>query len=85
MGVEADDWRLDTKSTIIQLIHEMVATLRDGRHAGIVGDECVAYVGRWKIGRSDDIVGLLRSHNDSCNLSRRPKGHTTVSLRWKNC
>lgn len=51
--VEADDWRLDTKSTIIQLIHEMVATsLRDGRHAGIVGDECgllamnVGHVGR---------------------------------------
>jgi hypothetical protein len=29
------------------------------------------------------LVGLLRSHNDSCNLSRRPKGHTTVSLRWE--
>lgn len=65
--VEADDWRLDTKSTIIQLIHEMVATsLRDGRHAGIVGDECgllamnVGHVGRWGILEDPmTLVGLL--------------------------
>ena len=59
VGVLADDWRLDTKSTIIQLIHEMVASLRDGRHAGIVGDECGACwsMGDWKIPMT--LVGLL--------------------------
>mmetsp|Transcript_24537 Transcript_24537/g.52863 ORF Transcript_24537/g.52863 Transcript_24537/m.52863 type:complete len:396 (+) Transcript_24537:471-1658(+) len=30
---EADEWRKDTKLTIIQLINETVATLRDERHA----------------------------------------------------
>ncbi|KAL7524672.1 hypothetical protein ACHAXR_000670, partial [Thalassiosira sp. AJA248-18] len=32
-GVAADGWRRDTKQTIIQLIRETVATLRDERHA----------------------------------------------------
>ena len=33
---EADEWRATTQQSIIQLIHETVATLRDGRHAAIL-------------------------------------------------
>lgn len=32
-GFDADEWRKDTKQSIIQLVHETVATLRDERHA----------------------------------------------------
>lgn len=32
----ADEWRATTQQSIIQLIHETVATLRDGRHAAIL-------------------------------------------------
>ena len=32
-GKDAEGWRRDTKQSIVQLIHETVATLRDGTHA----------------------------------------------------
>jgi predicted membrane chloride channel (bestrophin family) len=93
VGAEADDWRLDTKSTIIQLIHELVATLRDGRHAAMLAMN-VGHVPPHAIagdkgllmsdGGLDDpmtLVVLLRNHlyNDSCNLSRPPRAHDGVT------
>lgn len=91
-GVEADDRRLDMKSTIIQLIHEMVATLRDGRHAALlamnVGHVPHAIAGDKGLlgdGGLEDpmtLVGLLRSHlynNDSYNLLRHPRAHDGVT------
>ena len=72
----ADEWRRDAKRTIIQLIHETVTTLRDGRHAaalarnvgchhGIGIDGSKALRSNETTSGSDDpmvLVHALRSH-----------------------
>jgi hypothetical protein len=94
VGAEADDWRLDTKGTIIQLIHELVATLRDGRHAAmlamnvghvppphtVAGDKGLL-MGDGGLDDPMTLVVLLRNHlyNDSCYLSRPPRAHDGVT------
>ena len=82
---DAEEWRLNAKNLIIQLIQEMVATLRDGRHAAVLarnaglrfdGNSCDK--GLVGAGGSDDpmtLVQVLRSHlyHDSSFLSRPPR------------
>ena len=81
-GTDAEEWRLDAKNLIIQ---EMVATLRDGRHAAVLarnaglrfgGNACDK--GLVGAGGSDDpmtLVQVLQSHlyHDSSFLSRPPR------------
>ncbi|KAL3787271.1 hypothetical protein HJC23_004145 [Cyclotella cryptica] len=86
-GDQADEWRATTHQSIVQLIQETVATLRDGRHAAVLARN----VGRLPYqsnGGATSITGLddpmvlvhaLRSHlyHDSLTLSN----HTEVQLQ----
>lgn len=68
-GEEADEWRATTQQSIVQLIHETVATLRDGSRAALLArneDRIQS-----KLGATANIAGLddpmvlihaLRSH-----------------------
>ena len=96
VGTDAEEWRMDAKILIIQLVHEMVATLRDGRHAAVLArnaglrfDGIAGVKGLVGSGGSDDpmtLVQVLRSHlyHDSSFLSKPPRagdgGFTELQL-----
>lgn len=67
-GEEADEWRNVTQQSIIQLIHETVATLRDGRHAAALARNVgvtQSNLGAISVSELDDpmvLVHALRAH-----------------------
>jgi predicted membrane chloride channel (bestrophin family) len=78
-GKEADEWRTITQQSIVQLIHETVATLRDGSHAAMLARNVQMQsklCGGVSLTGLDDpmvLVHALRSHlyHDSLSLSTK--------------
>lgn len=76
-GEEADEWRTAARQSIIQLIHETVATLRDGRHAAVLArnvGQVQSKLGAPSVSELEDpmiLVHALRTHlyHDSLLLS----------------
>ncbi len=95
-NAEAIEWRRDTRQTIIQLVHETVTTLRDGKHAaalarnvgyrpGVGIDGSKDLNSRGGIHHYEDpmlLVHALRSHlyNESANIFKGRDGIPELQL-----
>jgi predicted membrane chloride channel (bestrophin family) len=90
-GEEADEWRSTTHQSIIQLIHETVATLRDGSHAALLArnvDRMNSNLGATAVTGLDDpmvLIHALRSHlyHDSMILSNKADEQLQLLERCK--